>query len=135
MAYEMNRQEAYHLVLSGNAVFTIKSEKTQVRYTYKIKKHKTDDVWFVYLLTGRDNMNDYTYIGIFNGYKFYTTKASKLKMTSTPCIAIEYFLKKRKKLPELLRVYHEGRCMRCGRPLTTPDSIEIGLGPECRKIA
>jgi hypothetical protein len=26
------------------------------------------------------------------------------------------------------------RCMRCNRKLTTPESIELGIGPECRKM-
>lgn len=32
--------------------------------------------------------------------------------------------------------WHEGRCGRCGRRLTVPESIESGFGPECaRRIA
>jgi hypothetical protein len=34
-------------------------------------------------------------------------------------------------LPGSVDVLHSGRCGRCGRTLTTPDSIERGLGPEC----
>jgi hypothetical protein len=34
-------------------------------------------------------------------------------------------------LPKGLKVHHEGRCCRCGRKLTVPESIETGLGPEC----
>ena len=34
-------------------------------------------------------------------------------------------------LPEALRVLHHGRCGRCGRKLTTPESIRLGLGPVC----
>lgn len=29
--------------------------------------------------------------------------------------------------------WHEGRCGRCGRRLTVPESIESGFGPECIK--
>lgn len=29
------------------------------------------------------------------------------------------------------KVHHEGRCGKCGRRLTVPESIETGLGPEC----
>lgn len=36
-------------------------------------------------------------------------------------------------LLEELEVYHHGRCGRCGRKLTDPDSIVQGMGPECRK--
>jgi hypothetical protein len=31
------------------------------------------------------------------------------------------------------KVHHEGRCGRCGRTLTVPESIESGIGPECAK--
>ena len=35
------------------------------------------------------------------------------------------------RVPEQLEVWHEGRCGRCGRALTVPESIERGIGPEC----
>jgi len=31
----------------------------------------------------------------------------------------------------LVEVHHEGRCGRCGRALTVPESIKSGFGPEC----
>ena len=37
-------------------------------------------------------------------------------------------------VPDNLRVYHEGKCCRCGRTLTTPESIKKGIGPECEAI-
>jgi hypothetical protein len=36
-------------------------------------------------------------------------------------------------LPEGYKIQHEGKCCRCGRTLTTPESIERGIGPECVK--
>lgn len=30
--------------------------------------------------------------------------------------------------------WHEGRCGRCGRRLTVPESIESGFGPECIRL-
>lgn len=39
-----------------------------------------------------------------------------------------------KELPEQIEVWHEGRCGRCGRRLTVPESIANGLGPECIKL-
>ncbi|MGQ4872128.1 MAG: DUF6011 domain-containing protein, partial [Candidatus Thorarchaeota archaeon] len=32
-------------------------------------------------------------------------------------------------LPEKVRIWHEGKCGRCGRRLTVPESIESGYGP------
>jgi len=29
---------------------------------------------------------------------------------------------------------HEGRCGRCGRPLTRPESIQSGIGPICATL-
>ena len=34
-------------------------------------------------------------------------------------------------LPISVRFWHEGRCGRCGRTLTDPESIKRGLGPVC----
>jgi hypothetical protein len=28
-------------------------------------------------------------------------------------------------------VHHEGKCGRCGRKLTVPESVKSGFGPEC----
>ena len=33
----------------------------------------------------------------------------------------------------MLEVWHEGRCGRCNRALTVPESIASGIGPECAK--
>ena len=30
-------------------------------------------------------------------------------------------------------LHHEGRCCRCGRVLSTPESCDRGIGPECWK--
>lgn len=36
--------------------------------------------------------------------------------------------------PPGYEIRHAGRCGRCGRLLTVPESIETGLGPECSKV-
>jgi len=36
-------------------------------------------------------------------------------------------------LPTGFQVLHMGRCGKCGRDLTDPKSIHMGIGPECRK--
>lgn len=32
-----------------------------------------------------------------------------------------------------LKAYHQGVCGVCKRPLTDPESISLGIGPDCRK--
>lgn len=38
-------------------------------------------------------------------------------------------------IPPSLEVWHEGRCGRCGRALTVPESIASGIGPVCEGLA
>ena len=35
------------------------------------------------------------------------------------------------RMPLTLTVFHDGKCGRCGRKLTVPESIQSGLGPVC----
>ena len=34
---------------------------------------------------------------------------------------------------EALEVWHEGKCCRCGRTLTVPESVKLGIGPGVRR--
>lgn len=106
---------------------------------------ETQPVWFVGLLTGPDNEADYTYMGILdvdNG-ELRLTKNSRYTDNTTPVVwfryvvlaiwidALEPNLKIEGPLDFGWKVHHEGRCGRCGRPLTTPESVSLGLGPVC----
>ena len=31
-------------------------------------------------------------------------------------------------------IQHIGKCCKCGRPLTDPESIKLGVGPICAKL-
>lgn len=121
-------------IRAGRAIFTLKSEKTGQHYTYRISHNKDKPApLFVALLTGPDNGNDYTYLGILGAHEVLITKASKMKCDSPPVKALGYVLRHvaRGQLPPDCSVYHEGRCGVCARALTVPESIERGIGPEC----
>jgi len=124
-------------ILGGNSTFTIQNANTEARYTYKVKKYKKLDLWFVYLLTGSDNENDYTFFGtIFDNGDFRHSKKSKISC-DVPSIQgfVWVYTKVRMgiELPKHVEIYHEGKCCRCGRTLTVPESILSGFGPECVK--
>ena len=127
--------------LAGNSTVTLQSGKTNTYYTYKFKRSKDDSqLYFIHLLRGPDNEDDYTYIGCyyadtryFHICKKYQDKYEHNWPASIRAVA--YFLKRINNLPSNLFVYHEGRCGACGRKLTTPESIMRGLGPECAKKA
>lgn len=124
---------ARKFMLGGNAVVTLQSEKTGARFTYKIKAAPDGGVSFVKLLTGQDNESDYAYIGLIRGDQFARTAKARVTADAPSVKALEWAWKalSADRLPETLAVYHEGRCGRCNRLLTVPESIESGFGPEC----
>lgn len=124
-------------ILAGKAIFTLESTRTGRWFTYKVVKKTFEDnvFYFVNVLTGQDNENSYTYLGVVNlNFHLSLTKKSKISEDSLSFKALNFFLNyiKNEKLHDEVNFYHEGVCGKCGRRLTTPDSVKIGLGPVCR---
>jgi hypothetical protein len=126
-------------VHAGAAVFTLESERTGARFTYRVK-HPRDDtgavdrsILFVGVLTGPDNTNDFTYLGQIKRDLFTIGRKSRISATAPSALAFMWFhqMLTQQRLPQSLKVYHEGRCGRCGRALTVPESVRSGFGPEC----
>ena len=129
-----------HFFELGKAIFTVANPSNE-HYTYKIRKKIFDDkrtCWFIYLLTGPQNTNDYTYLGVYvpsiHGVRL--TAKSKYTEDSKPVKVLKWALTRvaNNNLPVGYKIQHEGRCGRCGRTLTTPESISRGIGPECIKF-
>ena len=129
-------------ILAGRAIFTVANPKGE-RYTFKVTKKDpqegsryTTPTYFVALLTGSDNENDYTYMGILNagaGTVRLTAK-SAYKEDSTPVRVAQWVIGltwRGQEIPAGYFLQHEGKCGRCGRTLTVPSSLVTGLGPEC----
>jgi hypothetical protein len=139
MSVRLTSEFAKEFALAGNATMTLQSGATGVHYTYKITKHKdSDNLYFVRLLHGPDNEEDYQYIGCYYSDTEYFNAAKPWKerpQHAWPASlrAIKYFFEHINNIPDNLFVYHEGRCGKCGRKLTTPESIERGFGPECMR--
>lgn len=139
-------KDARVFALAGNAIITLQSNKTGNHFTYKVQAKKEEDplvksgaitrpdghnpVWFVKVLSqGSADEGEWTYLGIITSRGFTTTKASK-HMIDTPSVkAFNYFWTVQNL--DQLTIRHEGRCGRCGRTLTHPESIDLGIGPEC----
>lgn len=121
-------------VFGGNAIFTLESGVTGNHFTYRVRKAKDrKGLYFVSVLAGRDNEEDYVYVGILTKAGVRLTPASKHTRESLCVKALDYFMRHLQDIPEALHVYHEGKCCCCGRKLTTPESIRNGIGPECAK--
>lgn len=138
-------------VTAGNATFTIEvpvdwasAHGSKPHYTFKVRKKEDRNsagkfVWFASILSGPDNTSDYKYIGILNADSgmVRTTAKSAMPADSLPVrllnrsLALVWGGDTTKMETAGFKLHHEGRCGRCGRKLTVPESIETGLGPEC----
>jgi hypothetical protein len=130
-------EQAKQFILGGKAIFTI--EGKQARYTFRITRSEPDQsgrsVYFVSLLTGPENLSDYTYIGLLAELTGQIRLTAKSRMTaeSGPVRALGWVTRRIWTGLEIApaKIWHIGACGRCGRALTVPASIESGFGPEC----
>jgi len=145
-------EDAVKFINGGNSVFTIKSLKTDKHFTYKVNKNKNENSpYFVRVLAGPDNQNweASQYIGFLSSNwrsswaegKLPLVAGKKGKSDAASFKALNWVLKTLQ-CPQhndlsnaQFEIMHEGRCCRCNRALTHPDSIESGIGPECAKRA
>ena len=121
--------------LAGKAIFTVVSSATGNRFTFKVSKGKKEGApHFVSVLTGSDNENDYTFLGsIFSEAEYRHGFRSTITKEAPSAKAFEWVWSKINNLPESVQFLHAGKCCRCARTLTTPESIALGIGPECIK--
>jgi hypothetical protein len=132
-------------ILAGNAIFTITNDHLNRRFTYRVTRKKADleygERFFVSVLTGPNNLANYTYLGLLdptsgrivltNGSQFIAD-AAEFRVVQAAVDAIW----KGQPLTPTSTIHHEGKCGRCGRPLTVPRSIDGGFGPVCaRRVA
>ena len=129
-------EDVLGFIKAGNARFTLRSVKTQGRYTYRVRPSTDGNVWFVSLMTGTDNESHYSYMGIIdknNAFKW--TAKSKVGQDAPGFKAFDWVWRRLAAgiLPGEVEIWHEGHCGKCGRTLTVPESIDRGIGPECWK--
>lgn len=121
-------------MFAGNAILTLVSKSTGNRFTFKIRQPEPSKPWFVTVLSGSDNEASYSFLGsIFADGSYRHGARSKIVHDAPSAQAFAWFHRQlaRDAIPPTLEVWHEGRCGRCGRTLTVPESIARGIGPEC----
>lgn len=150
----MSADLVWRFIKGGRAVFTLKSKHSGKHFTYRIAKVKErpgDTAlrnrdcarFFVAVLAGPDNTSDFQYIGMMwlDEYGHYESfKPGRNIVVSQSTEGIKYFLKALRAILTYrascgvkgVEFYHEGKCGRCARPLTDPESCRTGFGPECR---
>ena len=128
--------EVKQFCFGGHARFTLESKTSGQHYTFEISKRKFGDneFWFAAVLTAGDQ---YTYLGkLISRKTIQFTAKSRLTEDAPAVKALSWFLRALAAgiIPESVVVYHSGRCGRCGRELTDPESVRCGIGPVCREM-
>lgn len=132
-AAQLDAAHVRTFALGGNATLTLESAKTGARFTFKIRAADDGSLSFVSVLTGSDNESDYAYLGTIRADRFAHGRKSKIGADSASAVAFAWAWPHiaAGRIPPTLNVWHEGRCGRCNRKLTVPESIASGFGPEC----
>lgn len=137
----MNLNETLNFALAGKAIFTVENQRTGGRHTFRVTAAKprtdTQATWFVSHLAGSDNETSYQYLGFIRAGA-YQPSTKKVTLDAPSQKAARWFFPRllaQHALPNEVEVHHANRCGRCGRLLTTPESILRGLGPECAEKA
>lgn len=125
-------------VFAGNAVFTVRSAKTETRFTFLVEGSEDRKAFFVSVLNGSDNTSDFGFIGTLfpdNRVFRHSLRKSTISPQAPSAVAAKWVCERIANALPLnnCELWHEGKCGRCGRRLTVPESIETGLGPECAK--
>lgn len=131
----LSKDEAMQFLLGGQAIFTIENTSRGTQFTFQVRADKGGARHYVSVLTGSDNQRDYTYLGtIFHRRDYHHGRRSTIQPTAKSAQAFAWFWKlmlSSAPVPSTLDVFHEGRCGRCGRPLTRGESLRAGFGPVC----
>jgi hypothetical protein len=139
LAHQLSAENIKTFFYAGRATVTLKNSNTGNRFTYRVttpQDHDGNPPYFVKLMTGPDNETSFTFIGTIFDKKTYRHSAkSKISINTISSRLMGAFVEflAAGKTPKGLEVWHEGRCGKCGRKLTVPESIQNGLGPECAK--
>ncbi len=124
-----------------NATLTITNKETFEYRTFRISTaKKMDNKQIISILSGPDNEFDYEGFGFASDSGIVVWK--RYKGNGKPS-SWEYYarlienllgIKKNPVPSERYDILESRRCLRCNRTLTTPESIERGIGPECASM-
>lgn len=129
-------------IMTHNGILTVKSLRTGDHRTFKIETMPADGTFapgerVVSLLVGSDNDHAYRGFGflkIVNGTPWINVW-TKCRGQQFDALAIMLEQLDAHEAAKRVEISFATTCRRCNRTLTTPDSIEKGIGPICEKLA
>lgn len=134
------KEKIYKYIFAGNSTFTVNSTKLNKRYTFKILRTKNKpNQFYCYRLYGPDNKKDYRFIGIMDisndnpniiPYKLYISPINDSAVNHFFQYFVWMVVGEREWL-DTCEFFPSEYCPVCGRKLTTPKSVKLGIGPKC----
>lgn len=125
-----------NFIFAGRSIFTLENQTTGNYITFKVKQMKKEGkpIAHMYVIECKalgDRSYGFELLGFLNmqAKEFRRRKNPDFVGTKT-WIWLLQNLESLERF-ETLSIYHEGKCCKCGMPLTVPESIESGIGPEC----
>lgn len=134
-------------VQAGRSILTVRSRRTGARFTFRFTRPEAEPgrvrpIW-ANVLTGPDNESHYEYLGTIwpdggSAFRYAHGKKSRVTADAPSAQAAAWVTRnlgpRASVLLEEAEWWHEGRCGRCGRRLTVPESIATGFGPDCATL-
>lgn len=121
-------------LLGGNAGFTLLQDgKNPISVKYRVVANENKSCYFIY--TESKTSSKIVYQAYITSKDWVLHKAKQVEdsdYNERAIKAIDWLLKHCDNLPDIVHVYHNGRCSKCGRKLTDLESLRTGLGPVCR---
>lgn len=143
---EIDNTEALRFMLAGMSEFILISGKTGTRFIYKLDKrestkYKNGEKQYIYWLNTGEKNGTMTYAGVLffdsndSQFKFGKGARGNLTIGDIRVKSLLYVLNAfhKGKTNINVTVMHTGKCGKCGKRLTDPESIALGLGPKCAK--
>lgn len=138
---EIRLEDVLRFMLAGCSEFTMLSCKTNTRFNYKIdqKQFDIENKQYVYWLSVEEKNGTYIYAGVLffdsndNQFKFGKGARGKVDKDDIRVKSILFVLNHliNNKFNMPLKVYHLGKCGRCGKKLSDEASVAIGLDKIC----
>jgi len=126
--------EVANFIFAGKALFTIKSQISGEHLTLKISKNKK--IEGLYYVKVAYSYLEFNYIGcikIVNGrYLYYPKNESSFSKSVKTINWLIKILNSGVSIYPKADFLHHTKCCKCGRVLTEPLSITLGIGPKCR---
>lgn len=118
-------------ILAGKPEFVLASTKNKVEEIFIVRRNKHGYLWFVKNRT-RGNLG---VIKLLENDLHVFERASRTMMAyeEKQIEQFEWFWSRflSSTLPPYIEIRYDGRCAHCRRELTHPDSLPIGIGPDC----